>query len=179
VVNSTEWPRALEGGFEPRFLKLPREILVTVMRDHQKYFAVEDEAGNLQPRFVAVLNVDGDPKGLIRAGHERVLTARFSDAEFFWKADLKVSLDERRLMLDKVTYHEKLGSYAKKVGRMETIGAILCGIIQRGESLSLSATEAKHALRAIQLCKYDLTTQMVQEFPELQGIVGGLYAGAQ
>ena len=67
-MNSTEWPRALEGSFEERFLKLPREILVTVMRDHQKYFAVEDEAGNLQPRFVAVLNVDGDPKGLIRAG---------------------------------------------------------------------------------------------------------------
>src|SRR5439155_16702245 len=90
VVNSTEWPRALEGSFEERFLKLPREILVTVMRDHQKYFAVEDEAGNLQPRFVAVLNVDGDPKGLIRSGHERVLTARFSDAEFFWNADQKM-----------------------------------------------------------------------------------------
>src|SRR5437879_203105 len=77
VVNSTEWPRALGGGFEERFLKLPREILVTVMRDHQKYFAVEDQSGTLQPRFVAVLNVDGDPKGLIRAGDARVLTARF------------------------------------------------------------------------------------------------------
>ena len=109
VVNSTEWPRALGGGFEERFLKLPREILVTVMRDHQKYFAVEDQSGNLQPRFVAVLNVDGDPKGLIRAGHERVLTARFSDAEFFWKADQKVPLRDRLPMLEKVTYQEKLG----------------------------------------------------------------------
>jgi glycyl-tRNA synthetase beta chain len=179
IVNSTEWPRALLGSFEDRFLKLPREILITVMRDHQKYFAVEDATGNLQPKFVTILNCDPDPDGVIRHGHERVLTARFSDAEFFWKADQKVPLRDRLPMLEKVTYQEKLGSYADKVRRMEAIHAVVCGIIQRGESASLSASEAGHALRAIELCKCDLTTHMVQEFPELQGVVGGLYAREQ
>ena len=84
IANSTEWPRPMLGSFDERFLHLPREILITVMRDHQRYFAVEDEQGNLRPHFVAVLNMDSDEKGLIRQGHQRVLTARFRDAEFFW-----------------------------------------------------------------------------------------------
>ena len=147
------------------------------MRDHQKYFAVEDQSGTLQPRFVAVLNVDGDPKGLIRAGHERVLTARFSDAEFFWNADQKVPLRDRLPMLEKVTYQEKLGSYAAKVRRMEAIAREICRTPELHGRLTPADTE--QALRAVQLCKCDLTTQMVQEFPELQGVVGGLYAGAQ
>ena len=177
IVKSTEWPRALAGSFEERFLKLPREILVTVMRDHQKYFAVEDQSGNLQPRFIAALNVDGDPKGLIRAGHERVLTARFADAEFFWQADQKVPLRDRLPMLEKVTYQEKLGSYADKVRRMETIAREICRTLE--EQGKLTPAEAEDALRAVRLSKCDLTTQMVQEFPELQGVVGGLYAAAQ
>ncbi len=177
VVNSTEWPRALLGSFEERFLKLPREILITVMRDHQKYFAVEDRAGDLQACFVASLNLDGDEKGLIRAGHERVLTARFSDAEFFWNADQKVPLRNRLPVLERVTYQAKLGSYADKVRRMEAIAKRVCADVEgRGK---LSPEEAQHALRAVQLCKCDLTTQMVQEFTELQGVVGGLYAAAQ
>lgn len=173
VVNSTEWPRAVLGNFEERFLKLPREILVTVMRDHQKYFAVEDQQGNLQPLFIAVLNLDRDEKGLIRAGHERVLTARFSDAEFFWNADQKLPLPYRLPHLEKVTYQEKLGSYADKLRRM----AIL------SDELSLLTVVTPEKIspvsRAIRLSKCDLTTQMVQEFPELQGVVGGLYARAQ
>jgi glycyl-tRNA synthetase beta chain len=177
VVNSTEWPHALLGGFEERFLKLPREILITVMRDHQKYFAVENSAGELQPRFVTVLNVPGDPKGLIRAGHERVLTARFSDAEFFWAADQKVPLRDRLPMLEKVTYQAKLGSYGDKVRRMDAIAKELCSTLQ-GQG-NMTRAEADHALRATQLCKCDLTTQMVQEFTELQGVVGGLYAASQ
>jgi len=177
VVNSTECPRVLMGSFQERFLRLPREILVTVMRDHQKYFALEDRAGNLQPKFVASLNLDSDPKGFIRAGHERVLTARFSDAEFFWKADQRVPLRDRLPMLERVTYQAKLGSYGDKVRRMEEIGNRLCAQLQ-GQG-RISPEEAQHALRAIELCKCDLTTQMVQEFTELQGVVGGLYAKVQ
>ena len=180
LVNSTEWPHALPGSFEERFLRLPREILITVMRDHQKYFAVEGSDGKLQPRFIAVLNVDGDPKGLIRAGHERVLTARFSDAEFFWNADQKIPLAERRPMLEKVTYQVKLGSYGDKVRRMGVIAEKICFFLAglAGQS-NLAGEQTDHVLRAIQLAKCDLTTQMVQEFTELQGIVGGLYAAAQ
>jgi glycyl-tRNA synthetase beta chain len=177
IVNSTEWPHGLLGGFEDRFLKLPREILVTVMRDHQKYFAVEDVKGALHPSFVTLLNVPGDPKKLIRRGHERVLTARFSDAEFFWKADQKIPLRDRLPMLEKVTYQAKLGTYADKVRRMEAIAKEICQTLE-GQS-KMTAAETASALRAVQLCKCDLTTQMVQEFTELQGIVGGLYAKAQ
>ena len=177
VVNSTECPSALMGSFPERFLKLPREILVTVMRDHQKYFALEDRAGNLQPKFVASLNFDSDPKGLIQAGHERVLTARFSDAEFFWKADQRIPLADRLPMLERVTYQVKLGSYGDKVRRMETIADKICrSLMEQGK---VRGTEREHVLRAVQLCKCDLTTQMVQEFTELQGIVGGLYAKVQ
>ncbi|MCL5006135.1 MAG: glycine--tRNA ligase subunit beta [Acidobacteria bacterium] len=177
VVNSTEWPRAILGGFDQRFLGLPREILVTVMRDHQKYFAVEDGQGSLQPKFVAVMNLDNDAKGLIREGHERVLTARFADAEFFWKSDQKRPLRDRLEMLERVTYQAQLGSYADKVRRMETIAQEICSQLE-GQG-KLAPGEKDHALRAVRLCKCDLTTQMVGEFPELQGVVGGLYARAQ
>jgi glycyl-tRNA synthetase beta chain len=177
VVNSTECPSALMGSFAERFLKLPREILVTVMRDHQKYFALEDRAGNLEPMFVASLNFDSDPKGLIRTGHERVLTARFSDAEFFWNADQRIPLRDRLPKLERVTYQAKLGSYGDKVRRMEAIATSICRTL--AEQGRMSATETDLALRAVQLSKCDLTTQMVQEFTELQGVVGGLYAAVQ
>lgn len=177
IVNSTEWAHAMLGSFEERFLKLPREILITVMRDHQKYFAVENQAGNLQPRFITVLNVDGDPKGLIRAGHERVLTARFRDAEFFWQADQRVPLRDRLPMLERVTYQAKLGSYADKVRRMEAIAKEVCAALEKQGKMT--PIDTAHALRAVQLCKCDLTTQMVQELTELQGVVGGVYAAAQ
>jgi glycyl-tRNA synthetase beta chain len=177
IVNSCEWPRPLLGRFDTRFLSLPREILVTVMRDHQKYFAVEDHKGALQPHFIAVLNMPADTRGLIRQGHERVLTARFSDAEFFWKADQRRGLADRGELLARVTYEAELGSYAEKVRRMTTIAAHLCEKLEaRG---MLTATDARHVVQAVELAKCDLTTQMVQEFPELQGVVGGLYARAQ
>ena len=186
VVASTEWPRPILGSFEPRFLELPREILITVMRDHQKYFALEsagDTPGSgaaeseLAPQFVAVLNVPGDPEGIIRRGHERVLTARLEDAKFFWLADQKVSLRERRPMLERVTYHEKLGSYADKIVRMHEIAEYVCAELDR--SGRLGSDRRAHALSAVAVCKCDLTTQMVQEFTELQGVVGGLYAKSQ
>jgi glycyl-tRNA synthetase beta chain len=179
IVNSTEWPRALLGKFDERYLGLPREILVTVMRDHQKYFAVEDRKGDLKPRFIAVFNLSGDPRGLIRAGHERVLTARFTDAEFFWKADQRLPLDKRQELLAGVTYQAELGSYAEKVRRMKLIAGVLCRALEAERPKDFRPVETTRALRAVELAKCDLTTQMVQEFPELQGVVGGLYASAQ
>jgi glycyl-tRNA synthetase beta chain len=177
VINSTEWPRALLGGFDRRFLHLPREILVTVMRDHQKYFAVEDNSGLLQPNFITVMNLEEDSAGLIREGHERVLTARFADGEFFWQADLRVPLESRQEMLEKVTYQAEMGSYAAKVERMAAISQGICADLEaQGE---MDAAGKAHVLRAVRLCKCDLTTQMVREFTELQGIVGGLYAREQ
>jgi len=177
IVNSTEWPRPMLGSFDERFLHLPREILTTVMRDHQKYFAVEDQQGNLRPHFVAVLNMDSDAMGLIRQGHERVLRARFSDAEFFWKTDQRVRLRDRESVLERVTYQVRLGSYADKVKRMRNVGESLRSVLERNDPNLARYTVAIQD--AISLCKCDLTTQMVQEFPELQGIVGGLYAAAQ
>ena len=177
IVNSTEWPRPIFGSFDERFLHLPREILTTVMRDHQKYFAVEDGQGNLRPHFVAVLNMDSDEKGLIRQGHERVLRARFTDAEFFWNGDQRVRLRDRESVLERVIYQVRLGSYADKVKRMRSVGESLRSVLERNDPNLARYTVAIQD--AISLCKCDLTTQMVQEFPGLQGIVGGLYAAAQ
>ncbi len=191
IANSTEWPRPMLGTFDERFLHLPREILITVMRDHQRYFAVEDGEGNLRPNFVAVLNIDSDEKGLIRQGHQRVLTARFRDAEFFWNADQKVPLRDRVSLLDRVTYQAKLGSYGDKLRRMLRIAEEICAILDTQNAAAKQPAGAAHSsgiaspqvrsqvLRAVELCKCDLTTQMVQEFTELQGVVGGLYAKAQ
>ncbi len=185
VANCTEWSRPMLGSFDERFLHLPREILITVMRDHQKYFAVEvgpsgaRPGGNAQlaPHFVAVLNMDSDEKGLIRQGHERVLTARFRDAEFFWNADQKVPLRDRLPLLEKVTYQAELGTYADKIKRMLRIGDSIRCVLERQDPHITAYTVAIQD--AIRICKCDLTTQMVQEFPELQGIVGGLYAKEQ
>ncbi|MGD0127908.1 MAG: glycine--tRNA ligase subunit beta [Terriglobia bacterium] len=177
LVNSTEWPSAIRGGFDGRFLQLPREILITVMRDHQKYFAVENPQGILEPYFLAVLNVDSDERGLIRQGHERVLQARFSDAVFFWDADQRMPLRDRMARLEKVTYQAELGSYADKVRRMHAIAARLSEKLEAQGILE--AGQREQVLRAVELSKCDLTTQMVQEFAELQGVVGGLYAKAQ
>ena len=177
IVNSTEWPSAIRGGFDERFLRLPREILIIVMRDHQKYFALENLQGKLEPYFVAILNVDSDERGLIRQGHERVLRARFTDAEFFWDTDQRLKLRDREPILEKVTYQVRLGSYADKVKRMRSIGESVREVLERNDPNFARYSVAIQD--AISLCKCDLTTQMVQEFPELQGIVGGLYAAAQ
>ena len=114
VVNLTEWPSAILGSFDKEYLSLPEEVLVTVMRDHQKYFAVEDAAGKLAPHFLAVLNTDGDPDGLIRHGNERVLRARFNDARFFWDTDQKTPLVNRVEMLKAVTFQKDLGQLCRE-----------------------------------------------------------------
>src|SRR5207248_266158 len=114
VAYLNEYPTVIQGNFDPAFLSLPDEILVTVMRDHQKYFAVEKKNGQLGPHFLAVINVDKDSKGLIRAGHERVLRARFADAQFFWQSDQKCRLADYLPKLERVTYESRLGSYRDK-----------------------------------------------------------------
>jgi len=175
VVNLTEFPAAILGGFDPQFLALPEEVLVTVMRDHQKYFAVEDPDHKLLPYFLAVLNTDGDREGLIRHGNERVLRARFSDARFFWETDQKRSLLERLDLLRHVTFQKDLGSYYEKTRRVQRLCSWLSEIVKQ----SGMAVRPGVIHKAACLAKTDLTTELVKEFTELQGIVGGLYARAQ
>ena len=173
LVNLTEYPTPILGGFEKSCLALPEEVLETVMDHHQKYFAVENEAGRLQPHFVAVANLDGDPEGVIRQGNERVLRARFNDAQFFWDADQQQSLANRIEDLKAVTFQARLGSYFEKTERQREIAAALARV------LGLSDEQTRQVRRAAELAKCDLTTELVGEFPELQGIVGGLYAQHQ
>jgi glycyl-tRNA synthetase beta chain len=175
VVNLTEFPSVILGGFDPQFLALPEEVLVTVMRDHQKYFAVEEADHKLSPHFLAVLNTDGDRDGLIRHGNERVLRARFSDARFFWETDQKRSLLERLDLLRHVTFQKDLGSYYEKTRRVQRLCSWLSEIIKH----SGMAIRPGVIHKAAALAKTDLTTELVKEFTELQGIVGGLYARAQ
>ncbi|HLW88514.1 MAG TPA: glycine--tRNA ligase subunit beta [Terriglobales bacterium] len=175
VVNLTEWPCVILGGFDREFLELPEEVLVTVMRDHQNYFAVEDANGKLLPHFLAVLNTDGDPQAIIRHGHERVLRARFNDARFFWQTDQKHPLRERVQWLKHVTFQKDLGSYYEKTLRVQRLCSWLCEIIrQSGMTIRPGVVH-----KAAYLAKTDLTTELVKEFTELQGIVGGLYARVQ
>ncbi len=175
VVNLTEFPSVILGSFDHEFLALPEEVLVTVMRDHQKYFAIEDAGGKLLAHFLAVLNTDGDPRGIIRHGHERVLRARFNDARFFWQTDQKRPLRERTTWLKNVTFQKDLGSYYDKTRRVQRLCSWLCEIIrQHGEAVRPGIVH-----KAASLAKTDLTTELVKEFTELQGIVGGLYAGVQ
>jgi glycyl-tRNA synthetase beta chain len=175
VVNLTEWPSVILGSFDAEFLALPQEVLVTVMRDHQKYFAVEDADGKLLPHFLAVLNTDGDEQGIIRHGHERVLRARFNDARFFWESDQKHPLRERALWLKKVTFQKDLGSYYEKTRRVQRLASWLSELLKQSGTAVRPGVIHKAAL----LSKADLTTDLVKEFTELQGIVGGLYACTQ
>ncbi len=176
VTYLNELPSVIEGEFDPVFLNLPDEILITVMRGHQKYFAVERRDGELAPHFLAVINLADDRKRLVRAGHERVLRARFADAQFFWEADQKCRLADYLPKLERVTYESRLGSYKDKVERDRSIARWLTEQWFNSGILHAHVSEAD---RAAELCKCDLSTEMVREFPELQGIVGGLYAQAQ
>src|ERR1022692_2081116 len=175
VVNLTEFPSVVLGNFDAEFLALADEVLVTVMRDHQKYFALEDASGRLLPHFLAVLNTDGDPDGLIRHGNERVLRARFNDARFFWETDQKRSLLERMGLLRHVTFQKDLGSYFDKTMRVQKLGSLISTVLKQ----SGMAVRAGVIHKAACLAKTDLTTELVKEFTELQGIVGGLYTRVQ
>jgi glycyl-tRNA synthetase beta chain len=176
VTYLNEFPTVIQGDFDPAFLNLPDEILVTVMRGHQKYFAVEKRNFELAPHFLAVINHAKDAKGLIRAGHERVLRARFADAQFFWESDQKCRLADYLPKLERVTYESRLGSYRDKVERVRAISRWLT---EQWFNLGITQAHVAEADRAAELAKCDLATEMVREFTELQGVVGGLYARAQ
>lgn len=162
VVFLNEYPRVICGSFDSSFLEMPKEILITVMRHHQKYFSVLSSEGVLQPFFLTVINNRQDREGLIRRGHEKVLRARLEDAAFFWKTDQNRTLADRLSALNDILFQETLGTYAEKTERL----AALCEKLSSDPEL----------LQAARLCKADLTTEMVREFPELQGVMGGLYA---
>src|SRR6202046_4287881 len=176
VTYLNEYPSAIIGDFDPAYLSLPDEILITVMRDHQKYFGLESKNGELAPHFLAVINLPSDPKGLVREGHERVLRARFADAQFFWETDQKRRLGDYLPRLATVTYESRLGSYGDKVERMRFLSRWLA---EQWFSRGISLADVAGSDRAAELAKCDLVTDMVHEFPELQGIVGGLYARAR
>jgi glycyl-tRNA synthetase beta chain len=176
VTYLNEYPSVILGSFDPSFLALPDEILITVMRGHQKYFGVENRAGELAPHFLAVINLPRDPKGLVRAGHERVLRARFADAQFFWKTDQRIPLGDYLPKLAAVTYERRLGSYGDKVERVRWLARWLA---EQWFSGGVAHADVAGSDRAAELAKCDLVTEMVGEFPELQGVVGGLYAEAQ
>ena len=168
VVHLTEWPSVILGGFEPEYLELPEEVLVTVMRDHQKYFAVESGDGKLAPHFLAVLNIEVDAEGRanIVRGNERVLRARFKDARFFWDFDQKIPLVDREDSLMLVTFQRQLGSYHQKVKRIQEVWHPL---IHQPENqyqhLPIISGVDESALKlAVSLCKSDLTCELVKEF---------------
>ncbi len=169
VTALVEWPVPLAGRYEDRFLALPRELLISVLQDHQRYFPMEDADGRLLPWFVTVSNIDSTDMNVVRAGNERVVRPRLSDAVFFWEQDRKSPLAARLPLLDKVTFQAQLGSIGDKVRRVTQLAREIAARIDGDAAL---------AGRAAQLAKCDLVTNLVGEFPELQGIMGRYYAAA-
>jgi glycyl-tRNA synthetase beta chain len=169
VTALVEWPVPVAGRFEERFLALPREVLIATLQDHQRYFALEDAAGALLPWFITISNIESRDPGVVRAGNERVVRPRLSDAAFFWEQDRRTPLAARQDGLDRVTFQAQLGSLGDKVRRI--------GALAEALAAAAGASPARVA-RAAQLCKCDLLSAMVGEFPELQGIMGEYYARA-
>jgi glycyl-tRNA synthetase beta chain len=169
VAALVEWPAAITGNFEPRFLELPREVLISTLQQHQRYFPVQTSGGKLLPHFITISNIESRDPSRVQAGNERVVRPRLSDGAFFWNQDRKQPLVARLPALDAVTFQAKLGSIGDKVRRVATVAGEI--------ALLIDADRAK-AERAAQLAKCDLLTAMVGEFPELQGIMGRYYATA-
>jgi glycyl-tRNA synthetase beta chain len=167
VTALTEWPVPLAGHFEPRFLELPPEVLVATLQDHQRYFPAQGADGKLLPLFIAVANIESKDPARVRAGNERVVRPRLSDAAFFYAADRKQTLDSRRAALASVTYQARLGSLADKTARVTALAVQIA---------RASGEDPSAAQRAAELAKCDLLTAMVGEFPELQGVMGRYYA---
>jgi glycyl-tRNA synthetase beta chain len=169
VAGLVEWPVAVLGDMDEAFLDLPAEVITTSMRTHQRYFAVRNPLGEgLAPHFISIANIEASDGGkAITAGNARVLSARLNDARFFWDEDRKVPLDGRLERLKGVTFHAKLGTMYKRVERIEALARELAPLVGAGPDI---------AARAARLCKADLATGMVGEFPELQGVMGGYYA---
>ena len=167
VTALVEWPVPLAGRFEERFLELPREVLISTLQDHQRYFAIEDAQGRLLPSFITVSNIQSRDPSKVREGNERVVRPRLADAAFFWDQDRKQPLASRRDALDAMTFQVKLGSLGDKTRRVRALA---------GEIAATGVGDRSEAERAAELCKCDLLTAMVGEFPELQGIMGTYYA---
>jgi glycyl-tRNA synthetase beta chain len=172
VVNLNEAPSIVRGNFEDRFLALPKEILITVMREHQKYFCVLNADGQLLPVFLAVVNIESDRDHIIQTGHERVLRARLADAAFFWDTDRKLRLADREEALKHVLFQLKLGSYYDKTQRVLALLPKVANVLGKPDLIPDLETAAH-------FFKCDLITEMVKEFTDLQGVVGGLYARAE
>lgn len=170
VIHLVEYPHAVYGSFPQEFLSLPRQVLVTAMEAHQRYFPVEDEEGRLKPGFIAIHNGDENFAELITRGHQRVLQARLADAKFFFEEDQKISLRQRTNKLKGVIYQEKLGTLLQKVMRTQRLSALIADILEVGQDVKSCAEQASY------LCKSDLVTDMVVEFPVLQGAMGQEYA---
>jgi len=167
VTALVEWPVALAGHFEERFLSLPREVLLATLQAHQRYFAIQGEQAALLPRFITIANIDSPHPELVRAGNERVVRPRLADAAFFWEQDRRTPLAARRAGLAAVTFQAQLGSLGARSGR---IAALAQAIAER------IGADAAHTVRAAELAKCDLLSAMVGEFPELQGTMGRYYA---
>jgi glycyl-tRNA synthetase beta chain len=170
VLFLVEYPNVLFGSFDPSFLQIPQDVLITSMREHQRYFPVLDERGALQPYFVTVRNGDRTSIDQVAKGNEKVLRARLSDAKFFYQEDQKVAISDALAKLETVLYHEELGTTADKVRRIRLLADRIAGC------LAVSSDTAADIARAADICKFDLVTQMVYEFPELQGTMGEDYA---
>src|SRR5207244_149188 len=171
VPDLVEYPSVIAGTFGPEFLDLPDEVLTTTLIHHQHYFPVESDDGKLKNAFLAVINTEPDNERTIARNAERVVTARLRDARFFWEADRKTTLESRLDRLATLTFHKKLGSYKEKAERIEKLAEWIAR-----EALGADEATATHAARAARLAKADLTTDMVREFTELQGTMGGIYA---
>jgi len=169
VTALVEWPVPIAGRFEPRFLALPREVVIATVQDHQRYFPVEGADGKLSGWFVTISNIQSRDPSKVREGNERVVRPRLSDAAFFWDQDRKISLDLHAAKLAGVVFQAKLGSYADKTRRVRILAELIGGRIGAGPDVG----------RAAELAKADLMTAMVGEFPELQGTMGRYYAEAQ
>ncbi|MBI2571075.1 MAG: glycine--tRNA ligase subunit beta [Candidatus Schekmanbacteria bacterium] len=181
VTHQLELPQTVLGAFDESFLQLPRVVLITCLREHQRYFCVEAPpvdhgAGELMARFVATTGIPDGEDGKIRQGNERVLRARLDDAAFFYREDLKLPLSARVPELDKVLHLAEIGSIGDKTRRIEALCALLCGQLEASDALS--PDDAAVAAAAARLCKADLVTAMVNEFASLQGVMGGCYARA-
>jgi glycyl-tRNA synthetase beta chain len=171
VPDLVEYPSVIAGTFAHEFLELPEEVLTTTLIHHQHYFPVEAEDGSPKNAFLAVINTEPDNERTIARNAERVVTARLRDARFFWEADRKTPLESRIERLDTLLFHKKLGSYRAKAERIERLARWIAL-----QALGASNDLAAHAARAARLAKADLTTDMVREFTELQGTMGGIYA---
>ncbi|MBC1934927.1 glycine--tRNA ligase subunit beta [Listeria grandensis] len=170
VTNLVEYPTVLHGTFDEAYLKLPEEVLVTTMKEHQRYFPVVDDAGNLRPYFITVRNGNHEHLETVAKGNEKVLRARLSDGDFFYQEDLKITIDEAVAKLGNIVFHEKLGTLTEKMIRVKKVALIIA------EQLQMTEAQKVKIARAADIYKFDLVTNLVGEFPELQGIMGEKYA---